>query len=81
MFNGKSYRALRDAKVGRIFIYPISAFSNEVDRGGGKGKPLFSDPARSSRVDGGYVLAFGISFPGSQDALSDITEYFNSSVS
>ena len=80
-FNGKSYRAIRDPKVGRIFIYPISAFSNEAAKGGGKGKPLFSATARSSRVEGGYVLAFGISFPGSQDALSDITEYFNNSVS
>lgn len=80
-FNGKSYRSLRDPKVGRIFIYPISAFSNEAAKGGGKGKPLFASSQLSSSVNGGYLLAFGISFPGSQDALSDITEYFNNSVS
>jgi len=80
-FNGKSYRSLRDPSVGRIFIYPISAFSNEPAKGGGKGRPLFSTPAKSVRVSGNYVLAFGISFPGSDDALSDQTEYYNHTIS
>ena len=80
-FNGKSYRSLRDPSVGRIFIYPISAFSNEPAKGGGKGRSLFSTPAKSVRVSGNYVLAFGISFPGSDDALSDQTEYYNHTIS
>jgi hypothetical protein len=80
-FNGKAYRSLRDPRVGRIFIYPISAFSNEVAKGGGKGRPLFSSPSKSGRVSGNYVLAFGISFPGSDDALSDQTEYYNHTIS
>ena len=79
--NGKSFRSLRDPRVGRIFVYPISAFSNDEARGGGKGKPLYSSGNRSRLVSGGYVLAFGISFPGSEDALSDQTEYYNHTVS
>jgi hypothetical protein len=42
---------------------------------------LFSSPSKSGRVSGNYVLAFGISFPGSDDALSDQTEYYNHTIS
>jgi hypothetical protein len=80
--DGKIYRTLRNPKVGRIFIYPISVFSNdEMNGGSGRGKKLFSDRSTAGKVGGGFLLAFGISFPDSVRALSGQTEYFNRTVS
>jgi Z1 domain len=79
--NGTAYREIRDSEVGRIFIYPISAFSNNPNKGGGTGKILFANPENASKITGGFLLGFGISFPGSklavEQATNDISEFYN----
>lgn len=77
--NGKAYRQMRSPDLGRIFVYPISKFSNHPDHGGGNGVPLFLRNDLGSVPD--YMLAFGISLPGSASAIEDaMTEYTNQTV-
>ena len=77
--NGKAYRQMRSSDLGRIFVYPISIFSNHPDHGGGNGVPLFLRKDLGSVPD--FMLAFGISLPGSASAIEDaMTEYTNQTV-
>jgi hypothetical protein len=77
--NGKAYRQMRDSTLGRVFIYPISKFSNHPEHGGSKGVPLFMKEDLDKVPD--CVMAFGISLPGSASAINEaMTEYTNESV-
>jgi hypothetical protein len=77
--NGKGYRQLRSPGLGRIFVYPISKFSNQPDFGGGNRVPLFQLQDLDQVPD--FLMAFGISLPGSPGAYEEsLQEYINETV-
>jgi hypothetical protein len=77
--NGKGYRQLRSPDLGRIFVYPISKFSNQPALGGGKRVPLFQLQDLDQIPD--FLMAFGISLPGSPGAYEEsLQEYINETV-
>jgi len=77
--NGKGYRQLRSPNLGRIFVYPISKYSNQPSYGGGKKVPLFREHDLDNVPE--FLMAFGISLPGSPSAYRDsVVEYTNETI-
>ena len=77
--NGKGYRQLRSPDLGRIFVYPVSKFSNQPSLGGGNKVPLFRLEDLGQLP--AFLMAFGISLPGSPTAYQEsLQEYANETV-
>lgn len=79
--NGSKIRQLRSKKIGRIFIYPISIFSNneKYNKRQRSGVQLFEDNLYE-KFNENFIMAFSISLPGSEVPITDEVEYGNSSI-
>ena len=66
--NGSEIRKLRSPNVGRIFVYPITKYSNQPGVGpdGKSDSALFLEANLQDAPE--VILGFGISLPGSEAA-------------
>lgn len=79
--NGSKIRSQRDPKLGRIFIYPISIYSNNAAYNGQKEGEMLFNPNLYDKFSEKFVMAFAISLPKSKnEILLDEVEYVNSTL-
>ena len=80
--NGSSIRKLRDKKIGRIFIYPVSIYSNneKYTHRKNSGERLFSNDDLYDKFTEKFIMAFAISLPSSSREIRNEIEYVNETI-